>query len=524
MSNIEDIVIIGAGPAGVSAAWALAERGLRPRLLDAGSAGIGLPPDRDYLDARFHDAGQADWMLGGPARPVAGDGTSPKLRVPGFHAIFGRYAERNAIHGDDGFHVVGALAAGGLSNAWGCGVAAFGADELAPLRLTDMQDAYGRVAQRMGISGASDDPLRPRLGLDAWADAPIELDGLHARLWAHRHALKDPRIAFGRARVAVIGTDRDGRGGCTRRGLCLWGCPRRSTWSALHDLEALRRRDAVRLDTGWHVERLSRDGDAWRIEGSTNHGPSCVRARRVLLATGTLATTRLVLRALGESLGTAPAQVRLQSNPMAAFLAVVPATFGRAPAKAFGLAQLSYEILPPGMRGAFGNLFSTAGLPVSEFLAHLPTTRAAGLPLLRTLLPSCTVGNVFFDGALSSHHVRLASDGSLHVTPGDTVELPAARREVERIVGAALRRLGAWMLPGSFLPGRPGADLHYASTLPMGRDPAAHECHPDGQIAALPGLHVIDAACLPALPAKPHTLTVAANADRIARVVAAAGG
>lgn len=72
------------------------------------------------------------------------------------------------------------------------------------------------------------------------------------------------------------------------------------------------------------------------------------------------------------------------------------------------------------------------------------------------------------------------------------------------------------MLPGSFVAGAPGADLHYAGTLPMRTHPMAHECHSTGEIAGLPGVYAIDGASLTLLPAKPHTLTIMANADRIA--------
>lgn len=75
------------------------------------------------------------------------------------------------------------------------------------------------------------------------------------------------------------------------------------------------------------------------------------------------------------------------------------------------------------------------------------------------------------------------------------------------------------MLPGSFVPGAPGADLHYASTLPISRTPRIHECRIDGEIAGLPGIYAIDGASLPLLPAKAHTMTIMANADRIARAL-----
>ncbi|WP_413776385.1 hypothetical protein [Rhodopseudomonas sp. P2A-2r] len=41
-----------------------------------------------------------------------------------------------------------------------------------------------------------------------------------------------------------------------------------------------------------------------------------------------------------------------------------------------------------------------------------------------------------------------------------------------------------------------------------------------GEIAGMPGVFSIDGASLPSLPAKSHTLTIMANADRIARHLA----
>jgi len=77
------------------------------------------------------------------------------------------------------------------------------------------------------------------------------------------------------------------------------------------------------------------------------------------------------------------------------------------------------------------------------------------------------------------------------------------------------------MLLGSFVPGAAGADLHYASTLPIRKHPTAYECKLSGQIDSLPGLYLVDGASLPKLPAKAHTLTIMANADRIARAIPA---
>lgn len=516
----DDVLIVGAGPAGTSAALALRACGRRVRLVDAGSARVAWPPAGEALSLRFADREQWRWQLGPGFEALAAPaGNSPKLRVPGFQSIFRGYAAANRIVGEDGFQVVGALAAGGLSNAWGCGVAAFDDASLAPLDGAEreaLRASYARVATRIGISGREDDALAAYLGVDAWADPGVPLDALHAALWRQRDAL--PRgLRLGRARVAVTTSDRDGRGACDLSGMCLWGCARRATWNAALDAERLAADPGVDFVAGWVAERLRRDGDGWRVEGRGRDGPQAFHARRVLLAAGTLATTRLALTAVD-----APAELAMQSNPMAAFLLAVPRAFGRRHERAFGLAQLSFAIDAPGLPEGFGNLFSTAGLPVSEFLAHMPLSRAAALPLLRALLPASIVGNVFLPGAWSRHRL-VYRDGHLHVHAGHAPGLDAAMDAVRRHLAAGFRRTGAWMLPGSFVVGTPGADIHYAATLPMRKQPRVHECGTDGQVAGLPGVHAVDGASLPTLPARAHTLSLMANADRIARTLASHG-
>ncbi|HEY0661754.1 MAG TPA: hypothetical protein VGD21_10620 [Lysobacter sp.] len=436
--------------------------------------------------------------------------------MPGLRNIFEGYAQKNRIRPGAGFHLVGALAAGGLSNAWGCGVASFDDGELGALAndRTAMQASYARVARRIGISGAQDDRLRDVVGLDDHAAAALPLDALHQRLWNARHRVDAmDSFALGRARVAVLSESRGDRSACDLSGTCLWGCANRATWSAAFDMETLRRHPLARIETGVVVQSVSPDGTgSWWVDADSPEGARRFRAAKVVLAAGTIASTRLALAALPSP----PASVRLQSNPMAAFLLWLPGALGAGRDPAFGLAQLSF-IARTGHGTAFGNTFSTCGLPFAEFLSHLPTSRRAGLPLLRGLMPSTVVGNVFLPGSLSAHRVRLGTDGSLDIDGGTAPGLSEAMVQVRRTLAAGFRKLGAWMLPGSFVAGATGADLHYACTLPIRSEPAPHECRLDGQIAGLPGVYAVDGASLPELPAKAHTLTLMANADRIAR-------
>jgi choline dehydrogenase-like flavoprotein len=514
----EPVIIIGAGPAGTSAALALRERGVPVHILDAGTAQVSMPPMGDVLSLRFGDPEQWRWQVGAGGEGLSAPAqASPKFRVPGLRSIFEGYAEANRLCPDAGFHLVGALAAGGLSNAWGCGVARFNADELGALAAdrVALDASYNRVGQRVGLSGSSQDALSEYFGLDGISAPALPLDSLHERLWQRRERTGD-MLRIGRARVAVLNESRPGRMACDLSGMCLWGCSRRSTWSAAFDVEALKLDPGVQFEAGVRVNALSPDNaGGWWIETQTIDGPRRYRARQVLLAAGTLATTRLVLAALQER----PSHLRLQSNPMAAFLLWLPTMLGAPRERSFGLAQLSFALAQPDAAPSFGNLFSTVGLPVSEFLAHLPISRRAGLPLLRALLSSCVVGNLFLSGEFSAHRVSLDASDSLRIEGGSDPQKGAALTEAQAALTRGFRKMGAWMLPGSFVAGPAGADLHYAATLPISQHPSAHECRIDGELAGLPGIYVIDGAALPRLPAKAHTLTIMANADRIARLL-----
>jgi hypothetical protein len=75
-------------------------------------------------------------------------------------------------------------------------------------------------------------------------------------------------------------------------------------------------------------------------------------------------------------------------------------------------------------------------------------------------------------------------------------------------------------MPTSFKVGHPGADIHYAASLPMRAEPERGETDQYGELAGAWGIHVVDGACLPNLPAKSHAFTIMANSDRISRHLA----
>jgi len=517
-----DVIVVGSGPAGVSAAFPLVESGLRVLMVDGGETPSVGVPDTEYLAARISDARQWEWMVGRDYRalrePAA---SSPKFRAPTLEYAFRGFAEANRIAAE-GFIPVGSLAVGGLSNAWGCGVARFSGSDLEdfPFPEETLTPSFEAVARRIGISGRTDDDLSGFFGVDAWAQKPIPMDALHERLernyLRHRKALMDGGFRLGRARLAVLSEPESSeRQACSQQGFCLWGCAREALYSARYELRQLARHPNFQHRSGFVVDRLERDGSTWRVCGRDRRDGSgeTLLGSCVVMAAGTLATTSIVMRSLPGF-----TETRLLALPMAAFVLWLPAFLGTARTQASGLAQLAFTLDAPS--GTIcGFTFSTHALPVAEFVRHAPLARRHALRLFRTLLSSTIVVNCFFPGRLSQNRMTLGPDGSVRVFGGAMPALPREIAWARSRLRNAFFRAGAVMLPKTFTPGQTGADAHYAGSIPMRERPQIGESSAEAEVHGLPGVYVADASSFPSLPAKSHTLALMACADRVGRTL-----
>jgi choline dehydrogenase-like flavoprotein len=519
-----DVIIVGSGPAGVSAAFPLIEAGLKVLMVDGGREAKTPPPATPYLTARLNHSDQADWMLGRDFHALNfAAASSPKFRTPTHSHVFEGFEKSNRIVGD-GFVATGSLARGGLSNAWGCGVAKLSAAELKdfPFSPDELEPSYARVTRRMGVSGASQDDLAAYFGLDAYADAPIAMDSVQANLLAkyqkkssqlHSHGVK-----LGRSRVAALSTDRGERKACNLSGNCLWGCDRKALYSAFDDLTTLQTFSNFFYRPGFVVEHVFLNDGLPSIQG---HGLSglpadraTVGARKVVLAAGTLASSRLAMLALKID-----RPLQMQSTPVAAFMLWLPAALGTPRTASFGLGQLSFSVSINSHVSGFGSLFNTTGIPISEFAKYMAIRKPLGLRVLKSLLTSCVVGNVYLPGSYTKATLQLDKNQTMCVSGNYLAEVPELMQEAKSRLMRSFLKLGALMLPGSFTLSKPGGDVHHACSLPMRTNPVLGQTNRNGELFGLPSIYVADGASLSSLSEKSHTLTIMANADRIGRTI-----
>lgn len=518
-----DVIIIGSGPAGVSAAFPLLEKGLKVLLVDGGAKQSTDYLKDNFLNLRGTDEKQSQWMIGKNYHALQmQDAISPKLRIPGLSYAFEGFAQKNQVIGNN-FISLGSLAVGGLSNAWGAGVARFSEKDLKlfPFQANVLTEHYTKISKRMGISGNSIDDLKEYFGVDEDAQNAIHIDIVNqdffSRYQLHRNKLLKNGFALGRSRVAVLNEDLNGRQACSLSGNCLWGCAKGSIYSATFDIEKLKQYKNFHFSSGSIVESVINKNGILAINtvkiGSNTYAQ--FSAKNIILAAGTLATTRLALKYLNFKDG-----VRLLSSPTAAFIVWNYRKFGLPRTSGFGLGQLSYRVDYDENISGFGSTFSSIGIPITEFAKRVPLARPLSVDVLSALLSSCVVGNLFLPGHLTKANAVLNNKDYLEISGEYTDDVPLIMKHLETKIRKSFWKMGGLVLPSSFTLGLPGSDIHYAGTLPMASEPKLGECSSYGELAGATGIYVVDAACLSSLPEKSHTLTVMANAARIATYVA----
>ncbi len=488
MHFVPDVIIVGSGPAGVSAAWPLVRAGHRVLMLDAAAAPLPAAPPHATLAAWRGDPRRWAHELGRDGA-LPDPRLSPKFATPLARAVLAGLE----VATQGGYVAVGAHAAGGLSRIWGALAARWSDADLMPFgaEAEAIRAGYAAVSARIGVS-----------------DTPRYTDAV-ARI-AQGGAL--PGIAIASAPNAVLDHAEGGRAGCTACGLCLYGCGSGAIYHAAQELPALRRFANFTYRAGVRVDAL----------GGTPHAPAVhagdrrFAARAVILAAGTLATTGLALRRLGQI----DTPVRLESNPVAGMAFVVPGLIGAdLPGRSFGLGQSFYAMEQDGVETA-GVFYGADTLPLATIADRLPVSRHYALQAARALAPALVFATGYLPGRFSDNWLSVDRAGRLSVEARDTPEATRLLRGSFRRLARQLRTRGVYGVPWSLQLMPPGADAHPAGTLPIGGVGPARILA-DGELAGAPGIHVADGAALPTLSARHPTLTIMANADRIGVAVAA---
>jgi choline dehydrogenase-like flavoprotein len=508
-------IVVGSGPAAAAAILALADDPAEQiTVVDIGER---LAHDAAAALDRMNALEPAQWaasdrelVTAQPAR-LAGAALPEKRAYGSNHMFVDRGQQRGLSMPGRGNNAAVSGAVGGFSTVWGAQIMPFSRATFArwPLRWRHIEPHYRAVLAEVPLAGDEDDfaeyfpllsarsPLPPVSGRTA-----AVLD----RYRRHRDAIRAKGIVVGKARLAFEG-DR-----CVRCGMCMTGCPYSLIYSASHTVD--------RFVANGRVKQVSRvlvtgfdqpAGSTPSVRGIdlTTGRAMRIDADRVFVGAGGLGSTRIAL----NSMSPPPNQVGLQESVQFLIPFISRCTTGdprgqqdftlnqfnlllKYDEEAYTTSQVHCYPYNPAVAqalpGWLPQSFSGAVLGrVTAALGYLPSWRSPRMQLeLRAQR----------QGALPDVSVRVVSDRH-----------PAMLRSVLRRLSALGPKLDLFpLLPMVRLSG-PGKSYHFGSTFPHGSGSDLL-----GRVGGFRNIHLIDGSVLPSVPSTTFTLTVMANAHRIA--------
>jgi choline dehydrogenase-like flavoprotein len=526
---IEPYVIVGAGPAGVATAKALAARGRRAVVLDAG---MTLEPAREAARQRMAGAERSLWSAADVALTrFRADGKA----AAGYKQLFGSdvaFRDDGALelHAEPGVAARPSYALGGLSNVWGAGMLPYPQRDLRgwPLGADELAAGYRAVLGFVPHAGEEDE-LAERYPLYARPDGPLlrsqAAEQVLARMRAHASTLERAGCHFGGSRLAVRVGHPAPQAGCVYCLHCLDGCPYGHIYTAAQTIEELREAGLIDYRPGLHVDRVQERGAEVIVEatplasGGAQPGVR-LRARRVFLAAGALSSTIILQRS-----GLLPARAELLDSQTLylpfLWIGRTGAT-GREPGHTLAQLFLVLEDAAVCSNPVHVSLYTYNDGLIERARAAHPRLAALAGPALESVTRRLVIGICFLH---SDESQRIASS----VSPeGRSVRLAAVPEpDVPALLARLRRSLRRSLGPIGLLPLAPLAELaaagggfHFGGSLPMRERPGAGEADTLGRPYPARLVHVVDSACFPSIPSGTITLPAMANAYRIASAAA----
>ena len=521
-------LIVGSGPGAAGAALALSEDpSQKITVIDIGQQ---LESDRQEVRAIMADQSPSQWNrqdLSQIRTQPSGERTRglPQKRSFGSDYPFRNFGQLDSVVGlDHANDSVVSGAYGGLSNVWGSQIMPFSRETFStwPVSLAEMEPHYRAILDEIPFAG-NDDALAERHPL---IGTPTPLPQLAPRTTAvlgafdrSRASLDRKGITVGAARLAFEPTP------CQRCGLCMTGCPYSLIYSASQTFDRLRAKNQIEYHDNLLVIEVGQEEDvAFVVARDLSTGEHHrFEADRVFVACGAVGTTRLVL----SSLGVYDQDVDLSESVQ------------------FALPMLSRRPTPDPRNDTeftlnqFNMLIATdkEWMDVSQIhfypyndsvVENLPGLLQSPLaaPILTQLLRRVTIGLGYLPSWQSpTMRVKITPpapgrDLAGIVVSGDHwrgFDNPMFRKVAARLIRAA-PQLDLWPLFPMAIFSAPGKSYHFGGSFPHRTASVDGSLTTDrlGRLSPWSRVHMVDASVFPSVPATTFTLTIMANAHRIA--------
>jgi choline dehydrogenase-like flavoprotein len=503
-NKIFDSIIVGSGPAGVSVAWPLVKAGKQILMLD-----VGNESSQNFILKNNKNIS-----------------SSPKIRAPEFSYVFKDFNERYKIQSKN-FSANGSLAKGGLSNAWSALVSAFTNEEFEkfPFERNDLLPHYNFVGKRIGISGDMSGDLINWLGNEYFKqkNLPIHplIDKLLKKYDKNKLKIQNYGIKLGRHDQAILSSPYNNRPAFSQNAMNGYRDTSGAAYNAGDEIKDLEKHKNFLYLPSYFVENAIDQKSNCQVTAintlkKTSH---TFNAKIFILAAGTIGSTKIAMKIKKYF----NKDISIQNTPMFPFALLFPGEIKRKPSyKAFSYWHMSYYLQLPNLASRhkiYGHFTPTDGIKVDELSARIPLPRPINTWIAKFLWPKMLLGTCIFPGYFSNNKIQLKENGSLSILGNTNEDYEKYVKESKRTLSRVFRKLGAILLTNP-ISATPGEDNHYASTMPMKKNPSEMETDSNGLLNGKGKIYVVDGSVLSELPAKSHTFTIMANANRIGEHIA----
>ncbi len=526
-----DVVIVGAGPAAAGAAIALtAAPNVSVRVIDVGGR---LEEPNERARERMSHGAPSEWSAADVDVVSRIAEATKHQRLPEkrnfgsdfpFHD-FGQLAGVRGV-GDVNTHVISG-AYGGFSNTWGAQTMVYSAASFNdwPISRAELEVDYRAILSKIPYSAEEDD-LAEYHPLWAEADPLPPLNENSARILEryrrHRTSVRHHGVIVGKSRLALKGS------ACVSCGLCMTGCPYSYVYSASQTFDQLIASGRITYTGG--REALSIGEAAGRpfvvSRDSRSGSVETIHADKILVGCGAIGSTRLV----AGSLELWSQSIHLQESAQFLMpLASLRSSGGLSQDNSFTLNQ--FNILMP-FDEAGRDLVQIHGYPYSKSMDDAlpaPLRTSIGRILGNSLLKHVTVGLGYLPSWWSpGFDVSIEKPDTNDQLASVNISATANRNDVAksklRAINARLLRVAPYLGVVPVVPmvslSPPGKSYHFGGSFPHATNPVSgRESDLVGRVDPWSNIHLIDASVFPTVSATTFTLTIMANAHRIARLV-----
>jgi len=524
-----DLMIVGSGPSGSHAAMEAVVAGRKVALIEIGYSQDQQPkfdPAKTFSEIRRTDPDQHSYFLGdNPVTVLRNQGRAGPHLTPGRQYMIRNMDQLFPLQSDS-FLPLQSSGLGGLGVSWGANCFALEDFELDRIGITAaMAEHYNAAAREVGISGRTDDALTPLIAnLDHGViQPPLPLDS-NAETLLRRYQGKEERykaagVYLGQSLLAMLSRDLGERQANPQTDMDFWGDTGRSVYRPRYTIEKLESRPNFVHLTGRLVQRFLPDAGGVTLEcRNLETGQSeAFRGRKLLLAAGALNSGRLALASARDY----ETRLPILCNPNHWVAAVNLSMLGKpARDRRHSLSQLTVLMRAEcdGPDYVLGQIYSYRSLLLFRLLKDIPLPPKQGLLFLRLLATAFTCINIHFpDRPSGDRWIQLASreNGETLTAANGTAATETAW--IQRQENRMLRFLaGLWCIPMGVTRPLHGASIHYAGTLPYSAEERPFTTSPNGKLHGAPNVYVADGSSWRFMPAKGLTLTLMANARRVA--------